>query len=366
MINNMSTYLNQFNSDSRIKRNENSIQLYPFILYKTPNLREYYTKMQKLRITQKNLVYLIGFTKDLAFNETLLSSFEYLGQYGHILKLKVNKNKIYNTNNPNGPSYSCHVTYSSPSESSLAILSLDNIIFENHIFKASYGTTKYCSNFLYGTVCMNKDCLYLHSLANDNDIINRDEMNSNKQIFANQHIIAIELSGIFTNKKIENYLKNEIKNKRTIFPNASNVYNKDIVKEYYERNKDKIIKINKNKKIYSIMGLNNLYKRQEKSRFDFASNALLNNENNENDVSEVPIEISNFISENIKRSILFKKEKDEISDYYFSIKKSNEAEDRWRSLVNTLQIYNSFENSNNSIKKYENENIILVSKFNSY
>ena len=366
MINNMSTYLNQFNSDSRIKRKENSIQLYPFILYKTPNLREYYTKMQKLRITQKNLVYLIGFTKDLAFNETLLSSFEYLGQYGHILKLKVNKNKIYNTNNPNGPSYSCHVTYSSPSESSLAILSLDNIIFENHIFKASYGTTKYCSNFLYGTVCMNKDCLYLHSLANDNDIINRDEMNSNKQIFANQHIIAIELSGIFTNKKIENYLKNEIKNKRTIFPNASNVYNKDIVKEYYERNKDKIIKINKNKKIYSIMGLNNLYKRQEKSRFDFASNALLNNENNENDVSEVPIEISNFISENIKRSILFKKEKDEISDYYFSIKKSNEAEDRWRSLVNTLQIYNSFENSNNSIKKYENENIILVSKFNSY
>ena len=366
MINNMSTYLNQFNSDSRIKRKENSIQLYPFILYKTPNLREYYTKMQKLRITQKNLVYLIGFTKDLAFNETLLSSFEYLGQYGHIIKLKVNKNKTYNTNNPNGPSYSCHVTYSSPSESSLAILSLDNIIFENHIFKASYGTTKYCSNFLYGTVCMNKDCLYLHSLANDNDIINRDEMNSNKQIFANQHIIAIELSGIFTNKKIENYLKNEIKNKRTIFPNASNVYNKDIVKEYYERNKDKIIKINKNKKIYSIMGLNNLYKRQEKSRFDFASNALLNNENNENDVSEVPIEISNFISENIKRSILFKKEKDEISDYYFSIKKSNEAEDRWRSLVNTLQIYNSFENSNNSIKKYENENIILVSKFNSY
>jgi CCR4-NOT transcription complex subunit 4 len=359
----MSTYLNQFNSDSRIKRNENSIQLYPYILYKTPNLREYYTKMQKLRITQKNLVYLIGFTKDLAFNETLLSSFEYLGQYGHILKLKVNKNKIYNTNNPNGPSYSCHVTYSSPSESSLAILSLDNIIFENHIFKASYGTTKYCSNFLYGTVCMNKDCLYLHSLANDNDIINRDEMNSNKQIFANQHIIAIELSGIFTNKKIENYLKNEIKNKRTIFPNASNVYNKDIVKEYYERNKDKIIKINKNKKIYSIMGLNNLYKRQEKSRFDFASNTIINNEN---DVSDVPLEISNFISKNIKRSILFKKEKDEISEYYFSIKKSNEAEDRWRSLVNTLEMYNSFNNCNNSIKKYENENIIVVSKFNSY
>ena len=363
MINNMSTYINQFNSDPGMKRKENCNQLYSFILYKTPNLREYYTKMQKLRIIQKNLVYLIGFSKDLAYNENLLSSFEYLGQYGHIIKLKVNKNKSYNTNNPNGPSFSCHVTYSSLSESSLAILSLDNIIFENHIFKASYGTTKYCSNFLYGSVCMNKDCLYLHSLANDNDIIYRDEMNSNKQIFANQYIMAIELSGIFTNKKVENYLKNEISNKRTIFPNASNVYNNDIVKEYYERNKDKIDKNKKNKKIFTIMGLNNLYKRQEKSRFDFASNTIINNEN---DVSDVPLEISNFISKNIKRSILFKKEKDEISDYYFSIKKSNEAEDRWRSLVNTLEMYNSFNNCNNSIKKYENENIIVVSKFNSY
>ena len=68
-------------------------------------------------------------------------------------------------------------------------------------------------------------------------------------------------------------------------------------------------------------------------------------------IDEVPLEISNFISENIKRSILFKKEKDEISDYYFSIKKSYEAEDSWRSLVNTLEMYNSFENCNNRIKK---------------
>ena len=366
MINKMSEYISQIRKDS-LKREEKGIQLYPLILYKTPQMREYYTKMQKLRITQKNLLYLIGFSKELAYNENLLSSFEYLGQYGKILKLKVNKNKTYNTNNPNGPSYSCHVTYSNKSESSLAILNLDNIIFENHIFKASYGTTKYCSNFLYGTKCTNKDCLYLHSCANDNDIINRDDLNSNKKIFADQHIMAIELSGIFTDNNVENYLKNNISKKKTIFPNASLVYNKDIVKEYYEKNKDKLNKEKKGKKIYTIMNLDKLYKIKEKSRFDFASNAKI--ENNENDVSEVPLQISKFISDNIKRSILFKKEKDEISDYYFSIKKSNEAEDNWKSLVNTLEMFCSFTNNNNynSLTKIgENENIIVVSKFNSY
>ena len=123
-----------------------------------------------------------------------------------------------------------------------------------------------------------------------------------------------------------NYL-NDIKNKRTIFPNANNVYCKDIVKEYYEKNKNKInlcFDYNDNikrKKVYSIIGLDNLYKREKKSRFDFAINANLNNNenNNQNNIDDIPLEISNFISENIKRSILFKKEKDIISDYFFQL-----------------------------------------------
>ena len=123
-----------------------------------------------------------------------------------------------------------------------------------------------------------------------------------------------------------NYL-NDIKNKRTIFPNANNVYCKDIVKEYYEKNKNKINLCfdyndnKKRKKVYSIIGLDNLYKREKKSRFDFAINANLNNNenNNQNNIDDIPLEISNFISENIKRSILFKKEKDIISDYFFQL-----------------------------------------------
>jgi CCR4-NOT transcription complex subunit 4 len=85
----------------------------------------------------------------------------------------VNKNKIYNINGPNGPSYSVYVTYSTPEESSLAILSLDNSTIDDHLIRASYGTTKYCSNFLKGIECHNRECLYLHYLADEDDILDR-------------------------------------------------------------------------------------------------------------------------------------------------------------------------------------------------
>ena len=106
-----------------------------------------FQKLSKSRIIQKNLVHFQGFPEELN-NEKILSSLEYFGQYGKIVKLVINKNKTYNSNGPNGPSYTCFITYSSESESSLAILSMDNCTIDNHEIKANYGTTKYCLNFL--------------------------------------------------------------------------------------------------------------------------------------------------------------------------------------------------------------------------
>lgn len=85
----------------------------------------------------------------------------------------MNKNKAYNPNGPNGPSYSAYITYSSPCEASLAILAIDNIEADDHILRASFGTTKYCTFFIKNSECPNKDCLYLHNLADDEDIIYR-------------------------------------------------------------------------------------------------------------------------------------------------------------------------------------------------
>lgn len=71
-----------------------------------------------------------------------MDEFQYFGQFGKINKLVVNRNKLYNTNGPNGPSYSAHITYSNEKEASIAILAMDNSIIDNHLIRASYGTTK--------------------------------------------------------------------------------------------------------------------------------------------------------------------------------------------------------------------------------
>ncbi len=98
---------------------------------------------------------------------------EYFAQYGTVTKIVVNKNKAYNPNGPNGPSYSAYITYSTHQESSIAILTIDNTIVDDHLLRASFGTTKYCTYYLKGLECPNKDCLYLHFLADPKDIVNR-------------------------------------------------------------------------------------------------------------------------------------------------------------------------------------------------
>lgn len=90
-----------------------------------------------------------------------------MGQYGKILKLVVNRTKAYNPNSYNGPSYSAYVSYSSSKEAALAVLGLDNVVINDHLVRASFGTTKYCMIYLQNSVCKNKDCLYLHKVSDD-------------------------------------------------------------------------------------------------------------------------------------------------------------------------------------------------------
>jgi CCR4-NOT transcription complex subunit 4 len=100
-----------------------------------------FSEMADARIITKNLVYVIGLSSKIASKE-ILESKEYFGQYGTIIKTVVNKNKAYNSNNPKGPSFSAYITYSKPYEASIAILSLDNIVVNDHLIRASFGTTK--------------------------------------------------------------------------------------------------------------------------------------------------------------------------------------------------------------------------------
>ena len=173
------------------------------------------------RIITKNLVYIIGLSSNIA-NKEKLNKYEYLGQYGSIVKIVVNKNKAYNQNNPNGPSYSAYVTFSKPCEASIAILSLDDKMIDNHVIRASFGTTKYCSFFLKGKDCTNKECLFLHKWADENDIIKRGDLISNKVIFTQQHNYAKKIADIY-NPEVKKKILNSKKGK-TIFPSPDIIY----------------------------------------------------------------------------------------------------------------------------------------------
>ena len=182
--------------------------------------------LSQLRIVQKHLVYVIGLSNSLT-NKDTLSKQEFFGQYGTIVKLIVNKSKAYNPTGINGPSYSAYVSYSSPLEASLAVLAVDNFSYDNHVLRASFGTTKYCSFFLKSLECSNKDCLYLHYYASEEDILSKDEMQSNKGIFCEQVLLAIKNADLYNKEIKKKLLKNS--RKRYNFPNVESIYNKQVV-----------------------------------------------------------------------------------------------------------------------------------------
>ena len=346
---------------------------YPNIFYQMQDLTSTYIKC---RIIQKNLVYLIGLSSDLVKKEPQLKSFEYFGQYGRIIKLVVNKNKIYNSNGPNGPSYTCFVTYSNEAESSLAILALDNTIIDFHEMKANYGTTKYCLNFLKRMICNNKDCIYLHKFANEKDIVSKEIMNSDKDIFPQQRLMAIELSKILTKEKYNELSK--IKHIKTVFPNAFSVYKKDLVIKYIkERNlgialnltnteipKDKNKENNNNTKNKFIANnckelinhfievknnLHQLYKSTPKSRFSFVKEDQNLSGNTFGQI--IPNKINDFLTQQfVRHSWIYKEEQKDISNSFFTKKfTSLDSDNSWSSLVTLIEKYYNKEETEEDI-----------------
>ncbi|EGR34417.1 RNA recognition motif protein, putative [Ichthyophthirius multifiliis] len=162
-----------------------------------------YGELQKVRVIKKNLVYVIGLSPEISNQDTLMKK-EYFGQYGKITKIVVNTSKAYNPQGPNGPSYSAYITFQSEKEASMAILGIEEYCINDRIIRASYGTTKYCVQFLKQQECPNlQDCLYLHQFENDKDCFCKDDQISNKNIFIDQQRLAI--------KNIQKYVPDLIK-----------------------------------------------------------------------------------------------------------------------------------------------------------
>lgn len=193
-----------------------------------------------IRILQKNIVYVIGLSSSLADKQILFQP-NFFGQYGNILKIVVNKNG-YNQNFQGETTYSAYITYSSQEEASLALLAIDNCVIDGHVIRGSFGTTKYCTFFLQGIECSNKECLYLHEWAKDEDCIFKEDINGNKHIFYQQQKIAMQIADIFNPEK-----KRIILSKKKFLgdlyegeeiggmPGIETIYNKHIVKDFLKK-----------------------------------------------------------------------------------------------------------------------------------
>ena len=386
--------------------------------YSNHNYKERQQEIEELadaRIITKNLVYIIGLSSSIANKEKLIKH-KYLGQYGTILKIVVNKNKAYNQNSPHGPSYSAYVTFSKPSEASIAILSLDDTMIDNHLIRASFGTTKYCSYFLKGVECNNKDCLFLHKLADENDIIKRGDLTSNKVIFAQQHSYAMKIADIYNPEVKKKILAS--KKGKTVFPSPDLIYrfitviekdnhknisnnkksvdNKKLInnsenvdddynsneEEYedkndeYEENEEHEDNISAcSGKVENNIKSNNssivvsktqqqgakrkkLFFNRDKSRFCFGTNSKNNEENNNNGIIFVPKHILNLINKKINLYNLTKYMHQKIIDKIFlneSIKEDKEGKnDDWTKFIND----NIEVTSNNSYNINNNDEFV--------
>ena len=178
--------------------------------------KEDYQKLVKTRIIQKNLVHFQNFPDSLA-DENILIQQEYFGQFGKILKIVlIKRNELKSKSN------SAYITFSTNEEAAYAILVMDSLIIENNLVRAFFGTSKYCIHFLNNIECYNKEkCMYVHSFANDNEILGNSKFGYDEHLKLAKKIINF---GSFENR---NFVMNLNINFYTIFPNIKSIYLKE-------------------------------------------------------------------------------------------------------------------------------------------
>ena len=249
-----------------------------------------------IRVMCKNILYLIGIPIEIANKDTLIKK-EYLGQYGSIQKIIINKNG-YLKNELDYP------TYSSQIEASLALLALNNSNHLNHKLNACYGTNKYCNSFLKGVECTNKDCYYLHETADQNDIINKNESQTKFQ-FLEQQKLATKIADIYSPEQKEIYIQKGLDMKQKFqennieapFPTIDTIYEKKFVQDFENEvkginNNDYYSSNKKYKKVYNYKPSSPNYSKNNKKNIFYSPKS---NENKDSLVEEESGEDDEYI-----------------------------------------------------------------------
>ncbi|KAG8532875.1 uncharacterized protein KY384_002753 [Bacidia gigantensis] len=130
-----------------------------------------------IRVVQKNLVYVIGLTQQSSEDEFLrtLRGEQYFGQYGRIHKIVVSKPRI---GAEHDKSIGIYVTFERREDAAKCIAAVDGSKNLDRALRAQYGTTKYCSAYLRGETCSNRNCTFLHEEGQDSDSFSRQDLSS--------------------------------------------------------------------------------------------------------------------------------------------------------------------------------------------
>jgi CCR4-NOT transcription complex subunit 4 len=136
----------------------------------------------KFRIVQENLLYVIGIPQSIA-SEQLLQSDRFFGAFGQIKKLLINRS-IGSRESQYEGQCAVYVWYAHSIQVALALKVIKNLnkincfilqclnglkLGDHYNLKCSFGTSKYCSNFLSYGYCESqgengKTCPFLHYL----------------------------------------------------------------------------------------------------------------------------------------------------------------------------------------------------------
>ena len=186
------------------------LQAMPRPMGLNPNFKN----LSKSRIIQKDLVHFQGFPEEMN-DIKILSSPEYFGQYGVIKKICLVPKK------PTDSYYSCYITFETEEQAAYCILAVDSIKIKNKLVRAFFGTTKYCNNFLKGYVCLNKNCKFMHHLADKkNDIV----INDIKFGYSEHINLAKKIIGFGTKASFD-YIKKNFDGKiKPVLPDIRHIY----------------------------------------------------------------------------------------------------------------------------------------------
>ncbi|KAK3686626.1 transcriptional repressor general negative regulator of transcription subunit 4 [Vermiconidia calcicola] len=129
-----------------------------------------------LRVVQKNLVYVTGLSPNFQEDKLLatLRGDQYFGQYGKIIKIVVSKAK--DTAYPQ--SVGVYVTYDRKEDAQTCITAVDGSKNGEYTLRAQFGTTKYCSAYLRGENCTNRNCMFLHEPGEANESYSRADLSA--------------------------------------------------------------------------------------------------------------------------------------------------------------------------------------------